>query len=191
MNNSIRLMLLAAGLLLLSSGCGVTGNKRLHPGYANFDFPAMMDSDRVFALSVGQLPLKIAAWAIDEDEEPELAGMLRELKAVRVYIFELEERPDRSLQRIRKTGQRLVERGWSSLVRVSDDGEQTHVLARLDGNAIAGLAVLTGDEEEAVFVNMIGNIRPEMFNDIMQELNTGIDVALSEEQLATLHDSAG
>jgi len=190
-NNSIRLMLLAAGLLLLSSGCGVTGNKRLHPGYANFDFPAMMDSDRVFALSVGQLPLKIAAWAIDEDEEPELAGMLRELKAVRVYIFELEERPDRSLQRIRKTGQRLVERGWSSLVRVSDDGEQTHVLARLDGNAIAGLAVLTGDEEEAVFVNMIGNIRPEMFNDIMQELNTGIDVALSEEQLATLHDSAG
>src|SRR5262245_18613130 len=92
----VRTVIVGASSLLLA-GCGITGNFRNDPGYADFGALQRIDSEHDFGISLGPLPLKIAAWGInlaeDEDDE-EIGSFLRELRAVRVYTFEgLEEDP--------------------------------------------------------------------------------------------------
>ena len=55
-------------------------------------------------------------------------------------------------------------------------------MVKPNGSTIAGMAVLSADDEEAVFVNMIGNIRPEMFNDILDGVDADVEVPEIELQ---------
>ncbi len=184
MRKTINILLLGALVALSISACGITGNKRFHPGYARFDFPGSQEADRVMGLSFGALPLRFAAWVADEDLEPETADMLRSLKGVRVYIYELDQRGRHRPDYIHRTGNQLQKQGWETLVKVNEDQEQTYVMMRMDRGGIAGLTVMASDGEEAVFVNLIGNIRPEMFGEVIAKLDVGVDVDIPEEELA-------
>jgi hypothetical protein len=46
------------------SACGLSGNLRYAPGYADFESPGMRETDREFALSLGPLPLRLARCAL-------------------------------------------------------------------------------------------------------------------------------
>src|SRR5690606_8395317 len=104
----------AAGACALAAlaGCGITGNLRMNPGFASFS-PGLPDTDRELALSLGVLPLKIAKVLTNDD--PEIAGILASLKAVRVYIYEVDGDPMRVRSHIERTRGRLVDRGWESV----------------------------------------------------------------------------
>jgi hypothetical protein len=78
--------LVVAAAASLVTGCGITGNFRHDPGYADFRSPGPWATDRQIGLSLGPLPLKLARLVLDEDDEPELHGILKGLRAVRVYI---------------------------------------------------------------------------------------------------------
>lgn len=169
----------AACVLALLAGCGITGNLRLNPGYASFS-PGLFDSDtnRELGLSLGVLPLRIAKAIVRDD--PEIAGILGDLKAVRVYIYEVDGDAARVRERIERTHGRLVDRGWQPVVAVRDDGEFATALARVDGpERIRGLAVMLLDSEEVVLINLIGDIRPETFGAVMAQM----DVQLPETRV--------
>src|SRR5690606_25625632 len=169
----------AASRLALLAGCGITGNLRLNPGYASFS-PGLFDSDtnRELGLSLGVLPLRIAKAIVRDD--PEIAGILGDLKAVRVYIYEVDGDAARVRERIERTHGRLVDRGWQPVVAVRDDGEFATALARVDGpERIRGLAVMLLDSEEVVLINLIGDIRPETFGAVMAQM----DVQLPETRV--------
>jgi hypothetical protein len=53
---------------------------------------------------------------------------------------------------------------------VQEPGERTHVLVKMNGSVIAGLTVISLDEREAVIVNVMGNLSPEMFSGTMAAL---------------------
>jgi len=78
----LRLTLTLAALAALLTGCGITGNYRNDPGFAEFDSPGLLDTDREFGISLGALPLGLARWVMADD--PEIGPLLRELRAVRV-----------------------------------------------------------------------------------------------------------
>ncbi len=175
MHVAIRTVTLATGLLALGA-CGFTGNFRMNPGYADLRSPGMLDTDRDFALSLGPLPLRIARAFVHDD--PELSGMLRALKGVRVYIYDVDGDVERVYGRIEAARGRLVAEGWHPVVAVREDGGVASALVRLDQepNVMRGLVVMFQDEEEVVFVNLIGSIEPETFALAMSEL--GIDVPM-------------
>jgi hypothetical protein len=171
MNSTIRSFIFFLGATLLL-GCGISGNLRSDHGYASFDSPGLLDTDRVMALSLGPLPLRLARIIIDEDEDPEAALLLKHLDAVRVYVYEIDRNPELVKQRMESTAGRLKLEGWQPVVAVREDGELVRVMFKMkDDERIRGMVVMIQDEEELVLINLIGDLRPEMFNSYMHELD--------------------
>jgi hypothetical protein len=168
----LRLTLTVAALALLLTGCGITGNFRNDPGYAEFGSPGPLDTDREFGLSLGPLPLGLAHWIFADDDE--FGPMLKELRAVRVYTYEVAHDPEDVAQRIRDMQSRLVEDGWLTIVTVREENELVSVLlqpAESDRNGNRGLAVIVQDPSEVVLVNLIGNVRLDLFAEYMADLD--------------------
>ena len=68
---------------------------------------------------------------------------------------------------------------------VRSEGERTHLMLKSTGNQVHGLTLLTSDGfSEAVVINLIGDIQPEMFSDVMVALDiddgSAQDVAVAE-----------
>lgn len=171
MNSIARSVLLLLCTWMLA-GCGFTGNLYGDPGYASFDSPGLFDTDRVVALSLGPLPLRLARIVIDDDEDPEAAMFLKHLDAVRIYVYEIDRNPEQVKQRMQSTVDRLEQDGWQPVVAIRDDGELVRVLFRMiNEDQIRGMVVMVQDEEELVLINLIGDLKPEMFNSYMNGLD--------------------
>ena len=166
----------ALGLTVLGAalaGCGITGGLRGNLGYARFGKLDVEGADREFALSLGPLPLKIAKVFVSHD--PELASLLKGVRAVRVYSYAVEGHDDdgAAAAHLDVITERLVREGWDQIVAVRDDGERVAALVRMakGSPAIRGVAVVVYDEDELMLVNVIGNIRPQSFGMLMAELD--------------------
>jgi hypothetical protein len=173
-----------AAAALLLAGCGITGNFRNDVGYARFGSPGPLATDRDLGISAGPLPLKFLRWVMEDD--PEIAPLLEDLRAVRVYTYEVRDKSDQVAARVRGIQSELLDEGWVALAALRDEGELLSVLLRLDerGNR-RGLAVIMQDQEEVMLVNLIGkDIKIELFNTYMAELN--IDAPPIEINSATL-----
>ncbi len=160
--------LVLAAILMLCA-CGITA-PRSNEGYANLDSLGVFDTDRTMALSIGPTMLNIAAWAVD-DEEPEIAALLRDLDGVRIRIYEIDGDAERVARRVKKMSSRLREDNWQPVVLIQEDSEQTHMLMRSDGDRILGLTLITSDRKEAVVINLMGHLDPNHFSDVMVALN--------------------
>lgn len=159
-------MLLA---LLCLSACGLTA-PRSNEGYANLDSLGVLDTDRELALSIGPTLIRIAVWALDK-EEPETATLLRSLDGVRVRIYEIDGDPAKVSARIQRMAAHLRKDRWEPVMLVREEGEETHMLVRQRGERILGLTLITSDgASEAVVINVMGDIDPAHFSDVMVAL---------------------
>lgn len=177
------IVLVAATSVLALAACGFTGNLRFNPGYAELGSPGVADTDRSFRISLGPLPIKLARLFVADD--PEISGILKDVKGVRVYTYEVDGDAERVNARMEESRGRLVSRGWQPVVAVRDDGGLVTALVRMDDDAaderIRGLVVMVQDEEEVVLVNVIGKLAPETFAFAMAELEIELPtVALGE-----------
>jgi hypothetical protein len=97
-------------------------------------------------------------------EEPDVAKLLDGLKLVRVNVIGLddENRPEleKRAQKIRKD---LSGNGWERVVTVQEKQQDVSVYLKMDDKgAVQGLtAVVIDGNDEAVFANVVGEIRPE------------------------------
>lgn len=162
------------------AGCGITGNLYGNPGFADFDSPGLMDTDRTTAISLGPLPLRLARAVIDDD--PEAEAVLKGLKAIRVYVYEIDRRADRVHERLNENSRQLNRQGWQTVVRVNEADESTHVLIRERQGRIRGMAVLSSDGDELVMINMIGTLDPNMLAAYMGQVDVDVDVPELPEQ---------
>lgn len=154
----------AAAVILLLTGCGITAGRGA--GFASFAPPA--DADRVMGISIGSLPLKLARVVVDDDD-PEAAMVLKGLRGVRVFIYTLDDPV--SADALAPTLDRLDRKGWQPVVAMREDGERVHVLLKTDRHdTVRGMVVLAADGRELVMVNLMGRLRPEMFNAYMEDL---------------------
>lgn len=169
----VRALIVVASAGLLAS-CGITGNFRHDPGYAAFGSLQRLESSNDFALSLGPLPLRLAGWVLDEDDA-DLKSLLAELRAVRVYTFEVALPPERVAREVEKVTADLRAKGWTNVVTVHDRAEVTSVLLRPgERGANRGLTVIVQDPSEVVLVNLIGNVQLHLFADYMAELDVEI-----------------
>ena len=162
-------------LLLLSfvclSGCGVTAPKS-NDGFADLDGFSWADVDTVTTISIGPSVLRFAAAFMDD--EPETQAILRRLEGVRVKVYAIEEGYDEVAIDLDRMSRDLRTGGWEQAVRVVEGPETTHVLVKIVDDGIAGLSVLSADGEEIVLVNVMGDLRPEMFTRTMSALDVPV-----------------
>lgn len=160
-------VLLCATLFLYA--CGITA-PRSSDGWADLDSLGMADTDRVLSLSIGPALLHFAANHIDDD--PETKALLKSLDGVRVRIYEIDGDPLRVAARMNSMSSRLQADGWEPVVLIREEQEAVHMLMRVNDQRISGMTVLVSDgESEAVIVNLMGDIQPEQFGDVMVALD--------------------
>jgi hypothetical protein len=144
----------------------------------------MRDTDRVTNISIGPTLLHFTAGFLDDD--PATRELLRGLNGVRVRIYEIDGDASRVAQRISIMSEHLQDDGWEPVMLVRDESEEVHMLMRVVDGQIRGMTVLISDgESEAVIVNLMGEIRPQQFSDVMVALEVGApgidDVQVAEQ----------
>jgi len=161
-------VLILALMALLLSSCAVTA-PRSSEGFANLDSPGIADTDRTISVSLGRTMLRFAARFLDD--EPETQALLRSLDGVRIRIYEVDGDTDRIAHRFDRMGTKLRRDGWEPVMLVRDDDELVQMYAKHSGKAMRGLTIVSADDDEVVVVNIMGDIQPERFGDVMVALN--------------------
>ena len=157
------------GLVLMLAGCGLTAAKHAE-GFAELDSLGVFDVDRTVALSIGPTLLHFAAAHIDDD--PDVEKLLRDLDGVRIRVYEIDGDPRRVARRIQHMSQHLREHGWEQVALVREQAEVMHFLVKICEERMCGLTLLTSDgDSEAVVINLIGEIQPERFSEVMVALD--------------------
>lgn len=107
-------------------------------------------------------------------QEPEVAKLLESIESVRVRVVSLDEGNRAAVQkRMGEVRADLAKQGWQKVVTAKDGGDDVAIFMRTKGDeVIEGVAVTVLDgDSEAVFVNVVGSIRPEQIAEIAEALH--------------------
>lgn len=169
LNRTVLRLLFIAGLSALLGACNLTA-PRSSAGYADLDSLGIKDVDNVLTLSIGPALLRFAASHIDN--EPEVKALLKSLDGVRIRIYEIDGDAGRIAGRMSAMSGRLENDGWESVLSIKQGDGATHMLLRWVDGHVCGMTVLVSDgDSEAVVINLMGDIRPEQFGDVMFALD--------------------
>jgi hypothetical protein len=164
----IRVVVPAMILVLLLTACGITA-PRSNDGFANLDSPGMSETDRTLSLSLGPTVLRFAARFMDDD--PETQALLRSLDGVRVRTYESHGDTERIAQNFIDMGRKLDKDGWEQVMLVKEEGDLVQMYAKPSASGIQGLTIVSAAEDEVVVVNVMGDIQPRYFSDVMLALD--------------------
>jgi len=169
-------VLLLAMVTVAAAQSDMAKDLRDHPGFVDF---------RSMDISAGKEPkvevnlkgslLGLAA-RIASDEEPDLASTLSSLDGIRVEVYDAENRkPESYITQLAATAKGLEKKGWETIVRVNDKGDQVYIAVKTDqpnGSKVVGLVVLAAEEDdEIVLVNIMGNINMDEIWRVGREFN--------------------
>ena len=167
-NRGIFLVLVLILIAFVLSSCGITAS-RSNEGYANLDSPGISDTNRTMSLSLGKTTLRFAARFLDD--EPETQALLRSLDGVRIRIYEIHGDTGRIAHNFERMGDKLGNDGWQPVMLVREEGELVQMFSKTTTRGMQGLTIVSADDEEVVVVNVMGDIKPEHFGDVMVALD--------------------
>ena len=147
------------------------------PGYVDFGDLSATYGEPKITINLGGTMLNFVGM-MSSSESPETSEMISKLKGIRVQIYSLDENVDAARDQFSKTRSGLKSSGWEPIVQVNEDDEQVLVYMKaVDGN-MEGMTVMVVDEEEAVFVNVIGQLNPAELAQVMDKFDVNVDVDL-------------
>ena len=150
----------AALILAMASSSALVAQIEEQPGYFPIDEFDILSSDSIsLEINLGSALLGLVAAAL-ESEEPELAGLIRGLKAIRVRVAEAD---DLDIEGIRsglsEAADWLAGNDWSPMLRLREDDEEVYVYSRITDGVMQGMTVLAVEGGgEAVLVNIVGTL---------------------------------
>lgn len=160
-------------LWIAGSGARVDGGQA-PAGYVDFGKLAPPGAGGKFVevnISAGLLTM---AARLAHKTEPEVAEVLRGLKAARVHVVGLDnENRDDLEARVKALRAELDAKGWDRVVTAQGKGKDVGVHIKTRGEeAIEGVVVtVLEDRREAVFANLVGNVQPEKLAAVGEKLN--------------------
>jgi hypothetical protein len=154
------------GGLLAANSCAMA------QGYFSFDDIPGLDSEPTVEIDLGPELMRFFDGAANGAHT--FTG-LEGITNVRVRVYEdLGDTQADLLKFVEDTSRTLERDGWRSVVRVNEDGERVRIFMKLassgaNAGGIEGLTVMvvdTGGADEAVFINVAGDIQPEQLGRI-------------------------
>ena len=140
------------------------------PGYADFGDLNQIFGEPSVQIAVGGALLGLVS-TLSASESPEAAELFKRLHGVRVNVYENTPISSGAVDYVKDVSSKLSQRGWESVVTVNSDDEQVRIFMKISGEKIEGITVMALDEGEAVFVNVIGNLRPDELAQVMDNFD--------------------
>ena len=131
-----------------------------NPGYIDFSkYVSVSAEDSTVEVNLKAPLLRLAA-SIMEEENTEISQLIAGIQLVRVHVYEVDdENREQFTESVRKISETLRTKNWEQLVRVKDGDENVGVFANMPSEeSIAGIVVSVSEDDEAVFVNIVGDV---------------------------------
>lgn len=176
MKSSFLTKFLAVGVTVLMSLPAIAQEDALkdYPGYVDFGDLTAVFGDPTIQISVGESLLGLVG-SLSAKEDPETAELFKRLNGVRVNVFETESMALGGVDVVKDISAQLSERGWESVVTVNSEDEQVRIFMKLDNDRVQGITVMAVEDDEAVFVNVIGSINPADLSKVMDNFDININ----------------
>jgi len=149
------------------------------PGYVDFGALDSVYGEPRVRINIGSTLLKFMAAVSKED--PEAAMLMRNLDGVRINIYSTSGQMDAAAEQIARVKEVLRKESWEPIVQVKESDEEVQIFILADETGMQGLTVMTVDEEEAVFINILGEIDPSKLSMVLKQLNTDVDIDQEEQ----------
>lgn len=147
------------------------------PGYVDFgDLSSLYGEPRII-INLGGTMLNFVSM-MSSAESPETADLISKLKGIRVMIYATDENTDVARDQFVTVKDKLKSSGWEPIVQINEDDEQVLVYMKMKDGNMEGITVMVVDEEEAVFVNVIGQLNPAELGKVMKTLDVDMDLDL-------------
>ena len=164
---------LAAVALAAATSLGSAFGASHEAGFVDFGkFTPMTGSEFVEVNVNSNLIAMVANFA--RKQEPQVAEALSGLKSIRVNVLGVnDDNREEITQRMKSVRAQLDGAGWERLVTVIKDGDDVGVFMKMRGpEAVEGVVVtvLKGGGQ-AVFVNVVGDIRPDKLATVGERFN--------------------
>lgn len=147
------------------------------PGYVDFGDLSSLYGEPKIIINLGGTMLGFISM-MSSSESPETADMISKLKGVRVQIFDTDTNSDASKAQFNKVKANLKSAGWEPIVQVNEDDQQVLIYMKMKDGNMEGMTVMVVDEEEAVFVNVIGQLDPAELGRVMESLDVDVELGL-------------
>lgn len=140
------------------------------PGYVDFGELNSIFGEPAVQISIGESLLGLVG-ALSASEDPDAAELFKRLNGVRVSVFETESMADGAVDLVKNISTKLNDQGWESVVTVNSADEQVRIFMKINDDTVDGITVMAVEENEAVFVNIIGDINPEELGKVMDNFD--------------------
>lgn len=165
-----RILTRAAALAALSLTCLAADAPAGAFDFGKFAPPA--DGGQFVEVNIQGNLLSMAARIVAR-EEPDIAEIIRGIHGIRVNVLGLDDGNRAEVkQRMARIRTELAAQGWERIVTAQERGSDVGVFVKTRGDeAVEGVTVtvMEGDKE-AVFVNVVGDIRPDKLAEIGERL---------------------
>ena len=168
------ILAIAATAILALAPSTRAGAEAQEPGQVDFGTFSRSESGGEFVEVNLQGGILSMAARLVPKEEREIAKLLGGLHQVRVNVIGLDDaNREQVKQQVEKIKGTLAAQGWERIVTAQKKAEDVGIyLKTLGKEAIAGLTVIVTDgKKEAVFVNIVGDIKVEQLATLGERLN--------------------
>jgi len=141
------------------------------PGYVDLSQFLHKEKELTTEVEITNPLLSLVAMAAGA-EDAELAKVLNLLKLIKVYSFNIKPEEVSSLaSQIQAADDKMTKAHWNPFVKVREGKEVTHVYMKVDKQRVVGLAIFSVDQNQASFVNIVGEIDMQSMNKLGEKFN--------------------
>jgi len=147
------------------------------PGFVDFGDLSATYGEPKITINLGGTMLNFVGM-MSSSESQETSDLISKLKGIRVQIYSMADNSDAAKSQFGKTKSHLKTSGWEPIVQINEDDEQVLVYMKSVNGNMEGMTVMVVDDEEAVFVNVIGQLNPAELAKVMDRFDVDVDLDL-------------
>jgi hypothetical protein len=129
-----------------------------HPGY--FDLSSVPDLGKTEStVEIFFTPGLARLLGAMEDGDQASENLFSALKLVKVYTFDTRTNDRTRLsQKIEELSKKLLSGKWERFLRVQEEKSRSEIFTKTEGRKMQGMVILSIDNKEAAFVNIVGTL---------------------------------
>ncbi|MFT7286105.1 MAG: hypothetical protein ACI87W_000209 [Halieaceae bacterium] len=146
------------------------------PGYVDFGALSADYGEPRVMVDLGGSLLKLVSAMKHDDPVAEQA--LRSIDSVRVNVYDTAGDSTPAEERMSSVSKSLTALSWEQIVRVREEDKQVDIYVKHGDDRVHGLTVMSVDSEQAVFINVLGDIDPGTLRTVVDHVDLDVDIDL-------------